>query len=229
MGSEARPAATLAAATDPADMLAAVDGVLQGCVSPEQAARYSKLLVQDQCFDTPEAMDSLTVEKLEAVKIPLGHREIVCKALFSGNVPRESHRESLTVNRSVRADSDGYARTVKPFKVPWPEGPGGRLCSAAQLSEWGFALKCHLDGAAEAGYPNMTDLADEVWERFVDPALEVHPGYTSGGPLDKVLTRILSAPGEKSMPQAISKMMMINLKKGFGRGCRLYMLCARGS
>ena len=150
------------------ELQGALESLLCSSLQTSQAARYAALLVEAGSFDCSKALAELTLTDLVELGIPMGHRNMVLRAVFNGVLPTPhgspfqapSEQPDPPVLPSV-----GIPLRDKDFRREWPDSAGqDGLPSAVDLTQFGLSARGHLR--------DMNDhvTANEMWKRIENPS-----------------------------------------------------------
>lgn len=207
------------AAETPEELEGAVCAELMRVLQAAQAKRYSRLLIRDHQFDSPGALAELTVAQLADMAVPLGHRRIICKAVFNGNVP-SGLAEFPAVHQGAQAHGVQVAQAThgSRFRLDWPGGD--RMPMAQELRSFMLALKVFLYQSGRE------DLSVLVWGAVLRPEQRIADWWVHGCDDDKELTHVLLLAGTKGVPDAVMRLVRVELEKGHGLAA-VHRLCGR--
>ena len=59
-------------------------------LSANRCQKYAAKIVDEGCFDLSSALADLTIQALESLDIPVGHRAVVMRAAFDGGIPQSA-------------------------------------------------------------------------------------------------------------------------------------------
>ena len=208
----------------PDELRGALEGVLMPAVGNQLCAKYAALLVDEGMYTSSAAVADLDVAALEELKVPVGHRKVILRAVFGGSLPiaalspgAQTATHAPVPVPAAPAPQPG----VREFRREWPTAADGDgLMSAADLKQFGLALRGHL---RELG---KEQLATQMWGRFTNPQDAIPVGYDHAGADDAMLARVLLSAGKLGMPPAVALICETHIASEQGMRA-LQCLCRR--
>ena len=186
-------------------------------LSPEKALEYSLLLVEGGCYDSSFALADLSVSALEELKVPVGHRGVIIRAVFDGHVPASAAGPHLSSPVSPAQPAFNFAgapaeRAGKDFSIrrEWPETSWKGLVDAAELKSFGLSVRAAIAGSGKPA------LAAEFWRRFTDVSEPIRSDYAHADPDDAWLANLLVSAGKNGMPTMISRICAVHIQNSHG-------------
>ena len=216
---------------DPDELRGALEAaLLKVGLSNAKALAYSKLVVDEGCYDSSFALADLNVSALEELKVPVGHRGVIIRGIFDGQVPASaaglaSPYPMTPVAPPVfnLAGAPGEASNRKSCSIrrEWPEPCSWKgLLDAADLKSFGLSIRAAI---SEAGKPV---LASEAWRRFTEVSEPIPAGYVHADEDDAWLANLLVSAGKNGMPTMVARVCGVHIQNSHGMRA-LEAICKR--
>jgi hypothetical protein len=180
------------------ELTGALESLLCSSLQTSQAAKYTELLVRGGCFDSSKALAELELKDLVELGVPVGHRNVVLRAVFNGLLPSApatpmQPADPLPLIHPIPAVGNPIA--PRDFKREWPDVTGSEgLPSAVDLTQFALFTRGHLREM------NDVSTATEMWRRVEDPSARIVEDWAHAGPMDARFARILQGAGKHGMP-----------------------------